>query len=136
MLDTYILLLFFLIQKLLISHGSCSKSLSILLSDQVMPHLFQCSLTPPPHACSQPFPSGHQAINCSQHIPNQTHYFLPELALLPLLHLFYCLTTKNYLFPISFNTTPVHSVYQVGPLSTVVGNSIYNEKYMHLGREV
>lgn len=28
-----------------------------------------------------PLPSGHQAIYCSRNIPNQTHYFLPELAL-------------------------------------------------------
>lgn len=129
-LDAYIFLLFFLTQKPLIPHGSCSKSLPTLLSEEVMPHLFRGSPTPPAGSCSQPLPPGHQAITCSQHIPTQTHYFLPELALPPLPHLFYSLTTKNYLFPISFNTTPIHAVYQVGTLSAAIVNFGYIEKYL------
>lgn len=55
-----------------------------------------------------------------------------NLLLLPPLHLFYTLTTKNYLFPISFNTIPIHSVYQGGTLSAVAPSLGYIQKYLHL----
>lgn len=83
LLDAYILLLIPLTQSLFIPQGSCSKSLPILPSERVMPYPFQGLPIPPSCSCSQPS-LGHQAVNCSQHITNQTHYFLPELALLSL----------------------------------------------------
>lgn len=92
-----LVLLFFLTQNLLISRGSCSKSLPTLLPEEVMPHPLQGS-PPPPHAPALP----HLLWDIRPLIAVSTSEtklisFCLNLLFLPLLHLFYTLTTKNYL---------------------------------------
>lgn len=123
----------FLTQNLLVPCASCSKSLPILLPEDVMPHLFQGSPIPS-HAPAlshllwdiKPL----TAVSTSQ---TKLISFYLNLLFLSLLHLFYTLTTKNYLFPISFNTIPIHSAYQVGMLRSIVLNLGYILRYLGLG---